>query len=116
MVGGEGAVQTHLFANITQAKSIVYGKLTKAEARKTHSDRSASITSTRAARAAGSIDAATAAAINTSAAATTGSAPGIFTSCTQLPATRANAYPDAPPATMPNTATTAPSAINRVRS
>ncbi len=47
---------------------------------KGHSERSAWITSTRAARAAGSIDATTAAASSTNAERTTGKAPGIFTS------------------------------------
>src|SRR5271156_1255984 len=48
--------------------------------RNNHSDRSACMTSTRAARAAGSIDATTAAPRSTNAETTTGNAPGIFKS------------------------------------
>ena len=53
----------------------------------THSDRSACMTSTRAARAAGSTDATTAATRRMTAAATTGSVPGICTSRTKLATT-----------------------------
>ncbi len=58
--------------------SPAYGKLGRAG--KNHSERSACITSTRAARAAGSIEAATAAPNSTNAETITGNAPGIFKS------------------------------------
>src|SRR6266851_2634158 len=54
-----------------------------------HSERNACITSTRAARAAGSTDAISATAISTNAERATGNAPGISTSRKYLPAKRA---------------------------
>jgi len=54
--------------------------LERDQRREDYSERSAWITSTRAARAAGSIDATTATVSNTNAEAATGKAPGIFTS------------------------------------
>src|SRR5215510_9401845 len=74
-----------------------------------YSDRRAWITSTRAARAAGNIEAITATASIRKAETTTGKAPGIFTSRKNLPARRASTKPKAAPATTPATAITAPS-------
>src|SRR5260370_40364842 len=81
-----------------------------------HSDRSASVTLTRAARAAGSADATTAAASSTTTDATTGRLPGICTSSKELRARRIRTYPDAAPATTPAVAITAPSAMTLARS
>src|SRR5712672_4661336 len=55
-----------------------------------HSERNACITSTRAARAAGSTDAIIATVISTNAETNTGNAPGILTSRIYLPAKRAS--------------------------
>jgi len=81
-----------------------------------HSERSACITSTRAARAAGSTDAITATAISTNAETNTGNAPGILTSRKYVPAKRASTNPNAAPARTPAAAITVPSAITPLRS
>jgi glycogen debranching enzyme GlgX len=81
-----------------------------------HSERNACITSTRAARAAGSTDAITATAISTNAETNTGNAPGILTSRKYLPAKRASTNPNAAPARTPAAAITVPSAITPLRS
>jgi hypothetical protein len=79
----------------------------------TYSDRSACITSTRAARMAGIADAITAASSSTTAEPATGSTPGIFTSPTKVCAGCAGQYPDAKPRASPPIAMAAPSAITR---
>src|ERR1700674_823065 len=76
-----------------------------------HSERSACITLTRAARAAGSTDAITATAINKNAETNTGNAPGILTSRKYLPAKRASTNPNAAPPVTPAAAMLAPSVI-----
>src|SRR5258708_7585321 len=93
-----------------------FGKLAARLGQTPHSDRSASVTSTRAARAAGNTDATTAAASNTTTDATTGRLPGICTPSTELRARRTNTYPHAAPTTTPAVAITAPSAMTLVRS
>ena len=81
-----------------------------------HSERNASITSTRAARAAGSTDAITATAISTNAETNTGKAPGILTSRKYLPAKRVSIHPNAAPARTPSAAIVVPSAITPLSS
>src|SRR5262249_30953509 len=80
-----------------------------------HSDLSACITSTRAARAAGNMEATTATASSTTEATTTGKAPGICTSRKYLPARRASTNPNAAPARTPAIAITAPSVMTPLR-
>src|ERR1700722_2793228 len=81
-----------------------------------HSERNASVTSTRAARAAGSTDAITATAISTNAETNTGNAPGILTSRKYLLPKRATTNPNAAPASTPAAAITVPSAITPLSS
>src|ERR1700722_11991794 len=81
-----------------------------------YSERNACITSTRAARAAGSADATSATAISPNAETNTGNAPGIFTSRKYLLAKRASTNPNAEPARTPAEAITVPSAITPLRS
>src|SRR5712664_2095791 len=69
----------------------------------------------RAARAAGSQEATTAAASRTNAERTTRNAPGILTSKKSLPAKRAATYPKAAPARTPAAAITAPSTMTPFR-
>src|SRR5713226_9042850 len=76
-----------------------------------YSERNACMISTRAARAAGIIDAITATAISTIADSATGSAPGIFMSTKYLPPSRAARNPNPAPATTPAAAIRAPSTI-----
>src|SRR6202451_3873924 len=81
-----------------------------------HSERNASITSTRAARAAGTTDAITATAISTNADANTGKAPGILTSGKYFSAKRVSIHPNAAPARTPSAAIVVPSAITPLSS
>jgi hypothetical protein len=74
----------------------------------TLAERSVCITSTRAARAAGSTDAITATVIRTKAETNIGNAPGILTSRKYLAAKRASTNPNAAPARTPTAAITRP--------